>query len=171
MQNDRRDWGPLGGSIQGSRIAQNGHNWPKYHFFCSYPTLSVNKFSFLINWSNAGREAENDGESRPPGALSRGFEWPKMVSPKKVECIPPFFVFQRNRVSPFLMGKLSTSTGCTPLWTKLIFKLILTILFPTALTRALLDKYFLSYDFLKIKIFRDFLLFFSLFLLWLREQF
>ena len=59
------------------------------------------------------------------------------------------------------MGKLSTRTDCTALWTKLMFKLILIILFPMAPTRALSDKYFLSYNFLKIKIFRDFLLFFT----------
>ena len=52
-------------------------------------------------------------------------------------------------------------SGSTTLWTKLKFKLILIILFPMAPTRVLSDKYFLSYNFLKIKIFRDFLLFFS----------
>ena len=59
------------------------------------------------------------------------------------------------------MGKLGNRTDCMALWTKLMFKLILIILFPMAPTRALSDKYFLSYNFLKIKIFRDFLLFFT----------
>ena len=52
-------------------------------------------------------------------------------------------------------------TDCTTLWTKLMFILILIILFPLAPTRVLSDKCFLSYNFLKIKIFRNFLLFFS----------
>jgi len=59
------------------------------------------------------------------------------------------------------MRKLRNKTDCKTLWTKLMFKLILIILFPMAPTRALSDKYFLSYNFLKIKIFRDFLLFFT----------
>ena len=54
------------------------------------------------------------------------------------------------------MRKLSTRTGCKTLRMKLMFKLILIILFPMAPTRALSDTYFMSYDFLKIKIIRDF---------------
>ena len=63
------------------------------------------------------------------------------------------------------MGKLSTRTNCTPLWTKLMFKLILIILFPRAPTKVLSDNYFLSYDFLKIEIIRNYLLFFAWFFL------
>ena len=59
------------------------------------------------------------------------------------------------------MRKLGNRTGCMTLWTKLMFKLILIILFPMAPTRALSDKYFLSYNFLKIRIICDLLLFFT----------
>ena len=41
------------------------------------------------------------------------------------------------------MGKLRNRTDCMTLWTKLMFKLILIILFSMTPTRALLDKYFL----------------------------
>ena len=67
-QNDRGECGPLGGSIRGSWMAQNGRNWPKYHFFGSYPTHLVNKFPFLSNWSNVGRIVESDD----PGGLIQG---------------------------------------------------------------------------------------------------
>ena len=54
------------------------------------------------------------------------------------------------------MRKLGNRSAATPLGTKVMFKLILIILFPMAPTRALSDKYFLSYNFLKIKIIHDF---------------
>ena len=71
----------------------------------------------------------------------------------------------RNRVSPFLIRKFRNSYDSMYFRMKLIIKLILIILFPMAPTRALSDKYFLSYNFLTIKIICDFLLFFTWFLL------
>ena len=78
------------------------------------------------------------------------------LSEKSWSMSSTFFRHQRNRVSPFLMQKLSTRSASTALWTKLMFKLNLIILFPMAPTRALSDKYFLSYNFLKIKIIHNF---------------
>ena len=66
-----------GGSIQGSWMAQNGQNWPKYHFFGSYPTHLVNKFPFLSNWSNVGRIVESDDPGGPHPGVLNGPKWLK----------------------------------------------------------------------------------------------
>ena len=90
---------------------------------------------------------------------------------KKVEvCLRPFFVFWRNRVFSFLLRKFQNRSASMTLWMELMIKLVLIILFQLAPTRALSDKYFLSYNFLKITIIRDYLSFFAWFLLWLSEQ-
>ena len=76
---NKRMWTP--GGIHSGVL--NGPEWPKLtkiSFFGSYSTHLVNKFPFLLNWSNVGREVENyRGEWQRWGALSRGPEWPKMV--------------------------------------------------------------------------------------------
>ena len=73
---NKRMWIP-GGSIQGSWMAQNGQNWPKYHFFGSYPTHLVNKFPFLSNWSNVGRIVESDDPGGPHPGVLNGPKWLK----------------------------------------------------------------------------------------------